>query len=323
MWDSVPWLVEGGAQHSANIARKFAYAAVGGQDGIIGSGDLEVRETAVPGTNIRVYPGLATLLNRASGISKEMYLASLISEDVKGIAATTAGGPRSDMIIARVENPWLAGEPWPDPADPTVGPYVKTIVVPGVSNTATTVPAGNGNAVIPLARIDLPPSTGTIIQSYITDLRYMAPVLRSSKRFMLQVGAGDTLGETVLTLWPFALTLPVRIPIWATNASINAVIAGVALPPGDARGDIRCSLGTTQKTATNVIDLNNGSAFNNNVDIHCGGNVAVPAAMRGTTVNVFAEARSYITGVTTHLVAGEFTTCTLEIEFSAEPSTNV
>lgn len=321
-WDSAPWFIEQPAEHSASLARKLAFAALGGQEGIIGSKDLEVRELAVPSTSIRVYPGVGGILNRAPGARDEMYLGSNFSQDIVPISATTGSGPRSDMIVARVENPY-GGEVWPEPVDPTVGPYIKTAVLPNVGSSAVVVPPGLGYSAIPLARIDLPASTGTIVQAYITDLRSMAPVLRVSRRIMLQVGAGDTLGETVLTLWPFALTIPFKIPLWATNASINAVIAGAVLPPGAAKGDIRCSLGTTQKTQTNVIDLSNTSPYNDNVDIHCGGGVTIPAAMRGTTQSIFAEARSYVTGVTTHLIANEFTTCTLEVEFSAEPSTNL
>jgi hypothetical protein len=316
-------LVEGGAQHSASLARKFAFAALGGQEGIIGSADLEVRALAVPGPQIRAYPGLAGILNRAAGYKNELYLASLVTEDVVNIAATSAAGPRSDMIIARIENPYPTGEPWPDPTDPKVGPYVRTAVLSNVPNTAVTIPATYaGQSAIPLARIDMPTSTATVAQSYITDLRFMAPVLRSSQRTMLQVGAGDTLFEDVYTIWPFALNLPTKIPAWATKASINIAITGSRMPVGSARGDIRAGLGTL-KTQTNVFDLSNTSSGEDRDDVHCGGSVSIPASMRGTTANVYAEARTYASGVTTHLIAETFTTCTVEVDFIAEPASNV
>lgn len=324
-WDPVPWFVEGGAVHSANIARKLAYAALGGQEGIIGATDLEVRETAVPGTNIRVYPGLAGVLNRAAGTQKEMYLASMISEDLKGIAATTASGPRSDMIVARIENPWLTGETWPDPSDVTVGPYVTTAVLTNVGSTATVVPTGLGYSAIPLARIDLPASTATVIQSYIHDLRQMAPVLRIPEKIMMQAGVQHTLFSTTLGVWPNTLNIPVKIPIWATKATINGIIAGVRMPPGSARGDIRGGLGTL-RSQTNIFDVSNTSSGDDRTTLVFGGPIAIPLSMRGTTANVIAEARTYthIPGdITTDLVAEAYTTCTVEVEFSAEPASNL
>jgi hypothetical protein len=322
-WDPTPWFVEGGAQHSANIARKFAFAAVGGQEGIVGSGDLEVRELAVPSTKVRVFPGLAAILNRAVGLKNEMYMASLITEDLADIAASTASGPRSDMIIARIENPFPTGEPWPDPTDPTVGPYVKTVVLSNVGNTAKVVPPGLGYTAIPLARIDLPASTGTIIQSYITDLRPMAPVLRRAEKIMMQAGVQHTLFSTTVTAWPNTLNIPVKIPSWATKATINGLIAGVRLPPGNARGDIRGGLGTL-RTQVNIYDDSNSSSGDDRTSVVFGGGLDIPASMRGTTANIIAEARKYTAGdITTSLVAEAYTTCTVEVEFSAEPASNL
>lgn len=321
-WDPVPWFVEGGAQHSANIARKFAYAALGGQEGIIAATDLEVRELAVPGTKIRAYPGLGAILNRATGIKNEMYMGSLIAEDQVDIAATSASGPRSDMIVARVENPYPTGEPWSDPVDPTVGPYIRTAVISNVGGSAIVVPPGLGYSAIALARIDMPASTATVIQSYIKDLRQMATALRSAQQIVLQQAAQHTLGSTALIIWPYSLNIPVKIPAWATKASMIGTIAGCRMPAGTARGDIRGGLGTL-RTGTTIIDITNASATEDRATVHFGGTMDIPASMRGTTANVISEARAYTVGVTTSLIAEDFTTCTVALEFSAAPASNV
>lgn len=321
-WDPVPWFIEGGAQHSANIARKLAYAALGGQEGIIGATDLEVRATAVPGTNIRVYPGAGGIRNRASGIRDEMYLGTNLTEDLVAITATSASGPRSDMIIARVENPYPTGEPWPDPTNPVVGPYIRTAVISNVGSGALVIPpAFAGYSAIPLARIDMPASTATVAQSYITDLRFMAPVQREHRQFVIQQAGTDTASETVFTLWPYALNQPVKVPLWATKASIHAVVAGARFGPGNVRGDIRSGLDTL-KTQINVYDVSATTA--DRTDVHSGGNIDIPAALRGTTVNVYVEARKYTAvDINTSLVSDQFTTCILDIEFSAAPASNV
>jgi hypothetical protein len=328
-WDSVPWFVEGGAQHSANIARKLAYAAVGGQQGIIGATDLEVRELAVPGTSIRVYPGLCSIRNKTSGALNEMYLGSMISQDVVAIAATGGGGARSDMICARVENPFPSGEPWPDPADLLNGPYVKTVVISNVGNTAVVPPGGSGNALIPLARIDIPASTATIIQSYIHDLRKMAPVLQDSQRIMLAVPGQHTLAITTNAYIPWpnppmtGTNIKVDIPEWATKCIINGFIAVVHMGPGNAMGDVRAGLGAL-RTGAMRFDYATPTGQVDRANLIFGGSLDIPAAMRGTTVDFVTEARSFTAaaGATAAAIAEVYSTVSAQVEFQAVPASN-
>lgn len=329
-WDSVPWFVEGGAQHSANIARKLAFAATGGQQGIIAPTDLEVRETAVPGTNIRVYPGLCAIKNNSSGAKNEMYLGSMISEDVVAIAATGGGGPRSDMICARVENPFPSGEPWADPPDLVNGPYIRTVVISNVGNTAVVPPGGSGNALIPLARIDIPASTGTIIQSYIKDLRKMSAVLGRSDRLMLPVPGQHSLltSQNTYITWPNPPMAgkTVEVPEWATKCFINGVVAVVNIQAGgNARGDLRAGLGSLRTAATMYDYDTTGITGPDRQNLLFGGALDVPASMRGTTQTILSEARGYTvaSGNTSPIFAELYSTVSIQVEFKAEPASNV
>lgn len=327
-WDTVPWFVENGAQHSASLARKLAFAAMRGNEGIVGGTDLEVRALAVPGTKIRVFPGLAAIRNRAPGAKNEMYLASMISEEEVDIVATSASGPRSDMICARIENPWLDSEPYPEPSNPAIGPYIKTVVISNVGNAATAPPPGNGNALIPLARIDLPASTATVIQSYIADLRFMASVLEQSNRIMVAVPGQHTLpvAQTAYVVWPSPPMSgqTIRVPEWATKCVINGTVATVNFPTGNAVGDLRAGVGAL-RTAAMKFDYSNSAPGPDRGNLIFGGQFDIPASMRGTTQPVVTEARSAGSGggATVPIYAELYSTVSLEVKFMAQPATNV
>lgn len=329
-WDPVPWFVEGGAQHSANVARALAFAATGGQQGIVGGTDLEVRELAVPGTSIRVFPGTAAIRNKTSGAVNEMYMGRMLSAENVAITATGGGGARSDMICARVENPWPASEPWPDPVSVPNGPYIKTVVLSNVGNTAVVPPGGNGNALIPLARIDIPASTGTIIQSYIKDLRKMANVLRESQRIMLPCPGQHTLptSQNTYIIWPNPpMSGPtIDIPDWATQCFINGLVSVVQVPAGgNARGDLRAGLGSLRTAATMYDYDTTGITGQDRQNLVFGGALDIPAAMRGTTQPLVSEARGYTvaSGNTIPIYAELYSTVSVQVEFQAKPASNV
>lgn len=327
-WDGVPLMVEGGAKHNAALVRKLVYAALGGNDGIIRGTDLEVRELAVPGTKVRVFPGVAGIRNIANNAKNELYLGSLFSEDQVDIVATTASGPRSDMICARVENPYISGEPYPDPTDPAVGPYIKTFVVSNVSSSAVVPPIGAGNAVLPLARIDIPASTGTILQSYVADLRYMANVLQESAKLLLPVPGQHTMptSQNTYITWPSPPmnTQTVRIPAWATKAIIDGTVCVVNCAPGNAMGDIRAGIGALRTGAMRYdYDTPTGQADRQNLKF--GGSLAIPAAMRGTVQTFLTEARSFTvaSGATAPIYAEVYSTVIADIRFEAAVASNV
>lgn len=232
-WDPVPWFVGGGAQHSPEVARVFAYAATSGAEGIVGTTDLRTRALAVPGTAVRVAPGAALINENTSGAPQQTYVARLPLEDTLEIPATGSEGGRSDLIVARVEDPFVPGASWQDPADPAAGPYVFTRRIPNVSATTKTVAELDlGYSAIALARIDIPASTGTITDEMITDLRKVAfprreRILRAGQ---LTASTTDPLDADVEEAWPNPSVMDwyVDIPEWATEANIVMTWGGVA-----------------------------------------------------------------------------------------------
>jgi hypothetical protein len=311
------------------MARKLAFAATGGNQGIVAATDLEVRELAVPSDKIRVFPGVCAIRNKASDAKNETYIGSMLTEEEITIVATGGGGPRSDMICARVENPFPGSQPWPDPGDLLLGPYIKTVVLSNVSNTAVVPPGGNGDALIPLARIDIPASTGTIIQTYIKDLRKMSSVLRDSKRLMLPCPGQHTMptSQNTFTRWPnppMTDSIKVDIPDWATKCFINGIVTCVNLPSGNAMGELRGGLGSLRTGAmrydfaTPVGGVDRGT-------IPFGGELALPAAMRGTSQILLTEARSFTPGqgATVPIYAELYSTVSIQIEFEAAPASNL
>lgn len=288
-WDSVPWFVGGGAQHSPEIARVLAYAAFGGAEGIVGPGDLVVKEQAVPDGTVQVLPGACSILNRASAQEYQAYVGRLPSADTVSISPTDATGGRSDLIVARIEDPWLAGEPWADPVDPTTGPYVFTRVIPNVPAGTTSLQEVNpGESGIALARIDLPASTGTVTQALITDVRALPRARRESRLYVHNQASADNLLGTTWENWPGEAAFDVEVPEWAVRVQIAGTFAGFKVSEpngngGNVLGDFRASLGslTTQVTRFNYSSpprLGKHDAGMTAV----GDDLLVPESMRGT-----------------------------------------
>src|SRR5690606_16426003 len=95
------------------------------------------------------------------------YYAYNIGSEQVPIRATDSTGPRSDLVILRVEDPSIDGTPWNH--DPTTDPVYYFRVIEGVSNTTTDCPPGTTG--VPLARIDIPANTATIMPAHIKDVR--------------------------------------------------------------------------------------------------------------------------------------------------------
>jgi hypothetical protein len=217
-YDNTPWAVGGGAVHSPEVARLLAYVATGGAEGIVGPTDLKVMPTAVPSARIRSLPGAAAIQQRSTSNKLEMYTALNRTEDVVDIAPTTSAGGRTDLIVAQVEDPFLAGASWQKPADPTIAQYVFTRVIPNVPAGTTRlqdVAGYEGRTAITLARVTIPASTGTITAGMITDLRKMSQP-RTSRYYNVAVGTGGTLSTQAQAQWPTNV-LQIDIPEWATH----------------------------------------------------------------------------------------------------------
>ncbi|MFI9052518.1 hypothetical protein [Streptomyces sp. NPDC053427] len=322
-WDSVPWFTEGEAEHSSEVARLLAYAAFAGAEGIIGNSDLQVKALATPGAAVQVMTGACAVLNRAAGATYQAYAARLPTADQVNVAATGAAA-RSDLIVARIENPYSYGETWPHPSDPANGPYVYTRVISNVPKTTTRVKQVRPNdSAITLARIDIPANTSTITQAMIKDMREMANPRRRRVVRALR-GTWDTPDEVGNVKYPSWEEFPngarwdIEIPEWATSATLMGTWAQL-----DQRN---------QKDSYGRLTVQLGSIKTSEVRFHCdytgntqrhtfvgGGTISIPTAMRGTVVEALlvGAGESGYTGV---LEADGGSAVFLDIEFVEDPT---
>jgi len=249
-WDSVPWFVGGGAEHSPEVARLLAYAATGGAEGVVSTGDLKVQPLAVPGGSVVVAGGAALILARSVGGDQQTYVARLPDSDTVAIAPTGSSGGRSDLIVAQIEDPFMAGEPWQDPADPAVGPYVFTRVISNVPAGTTrlqNVAGYEGRSAVTLARVDLPASTGTVTSAMIKDLRTLARPRETTLVYADLGSSAGTLSSTDGKLFP-PYAPAVTVPEWATHVRVDVSISQLQ-SAGNSAGyvnvQVRDSAGTT------------------------------------------------------------------------------
>ena len=307
-WDPVPWAVGGGAQHSSEVARLVTHIATGGQQGVLGPTDLVVLPLSVPGQGVRAQPGAAVILNKAAGATKDSYVARMPSEDIVTTAANGSGGVRSDLVIARVENPFISGEPWSLPVDVTVGPYIYTRVIQGVPAGTKTVDAlGLGYSAIPLARIDFPISTATVTSGMIKDLRTVinpaAPSAQPSDDgddecpnyvFVLCPSvANDEHNWTHTTWhdWPADASWSVKFPKWVTHVEFDIKIVNCKVTAADFWSDHRLLINGVVATLQTVDTAIQVVGKDHRAIVHICGVYTVPAALRGTTVTAKLQAQ--------------------------------
>lgn len=321
-FDPVPWFIEGGAQHSAEVARLLAHIATGGGEGVLNAMDMRVLALSTPGTAVRVMPGACAIKNRALGSENQSYLArAMIEVDDLEIPASGSAGPRTHLVIARVENPHISGEPWGAPPDVEDGPYIYPRVVPDVPITTRSVhELGLGYSAITLARINVPANTATITQSMITDLRGLinpltgpqpnpdpdppgedddVPEVTEKTFFDIKnfSGSSETLTRSPSSTWwnfPSAADWLIPIPTWATGADVYFQVANIRLELGGAIGEYRVNIDNNAVTTTPVVyDFlhNKPEPGWTRQQLVAAGTVAIPASMRGKVKRFRAQAK--------------------------------
>ncbi|MFJ8301357.1 hypothetical protein ACIQ9R_36400 [Streptomyces sp. NPDC094447] len=325
MWDGVPWFTEGGALHSAETARLLAYAAFGSNEGVVGARDLVVRALEQPAASVQVAPGACAILNRATGATYQAYAGRLPVPDTIPIAATGAQ-PRSDLIVARVENPYPAGEGWALPADPEMGPYVFTRVISGVPPTTigrdlpTLAPR---DSAIVLARIDIPANTASITQQMITDLRAIANPRQERQMRTARLGEATTLGylDGSWQEWPGQLTTwRFDVPVWATRMSAKLSVSGFRVSGSPVAGDIRLAFAGLPGPDVPLND-DEGSGVRRRT-ILLSGEFPIAADLRSTTQELEVWTRLTAAG-NGAVQVDQSSWLTLEVEFSETPDTEL
>ena len=230
-----------GNPESGNFLRLMLQSSTQGAQGVIGAQDLVVGPTTPTATAGIVIQGGACLIAGAETPYQGSYYAYNVGTDTTLSIAATGGTIRSDMIVARAEDPTWSGSPWGNPAS---GQIVFPRVISNVSAGATTVPGGY--SAIPLARIDMPASTSVVQASYIHDLRGVA----NPQRLLQVIGAQDTVTHnwtvgTAGVIWPPAANWQVAIPVWATILQMNWEINDALWVSGWARGYVNPFFGTS------------------------------------------------------------------------------
>lgn len=309
-----PWVIDQQAFVTAQQSRLLAHMAVQGQQGVLGSTHLRVGQQVTPAASVLVYPGAFSILNTGVGGEFEAYVAKFSTAETLSVTPTAAAA-RTDLVIARVENPWAVGTgSWAIPADPINGPYWHIRVIEGVTpSNIPDVKSWNGTwSAIPLARITRPANTGIVTDAHITDLRALVDL--SGERITnvynhttqvnttppvppvaQQVWTGTLHLPTVTTLartqsawidWPAAATFQMPVPTWAREADI----LGAFNPQydGDVYGEVRLAVGGVNSPAI-VFDRNTSGGWQRE-NIPLVGNMAIPESLRGKVVTVQLQA---------------------------------
>lgn len=289
-WDSVPWFTEGGAEHSSEVARLLAYAAFGGAEGVVGSADLQVKALGTPGAAVQVRTGACAVINRAQGSAYQAYAARLPVADQVPIAATGVSA-RSDLIVARIENPYSYGETWPNASDPKVGPYVYTRVISGVPKTTTRVrQVRSSDSAIALARVDIPANTTSVTQAMIKDLRTMVAPRRDRRLYTAFPSTLSTLtySDNKWHNWPGEpAKWDIDVPEWATRLKIVTTIAGLRMTKSNIYASMQNVFGTIQGQNT-VIDDNTGTPTRRQTVV-IADNMNISSSLRGTTQRLYLQ----------------------------------
>jgi len=305
---SVPAFV-GGANHPVEVARLLAYAAFERQEGVLDPLDCRVRALATPGTSIRVAPGGTNILAKGAGDPRQSYASFLTSEDVVAVSPTDASGGRSDLVIARVEDPNIAGGGWQNPG--VNGPFQFTRILPGVPATTHDVKQVRSDySAITLARIDIPANTGTITDAMITDLRSLAeyggqrivvienppatppPIATSVYADNKRVTSGTVLpgSNSSYITFPSEGVWRVPVPTWATGVDVfcdvNPVTGGHAW--GYARMLINGVPGVSIEFDENFAGPTGGWY---RVMLRASGTQPIPASVRGKVTEFRLQAR--------------------------------
>lgn len=241
--DPVAWFIAGGAVHSPEIARLVLYAATQGGNGVVEPDDLKVLPLAIPGTKVRVTPGAFVALSRFANVQHQSYGGRFPTETEVDVTATSSSGPRSDMLIARVKDPQYPPFSANPPEDRAVGPYVELFLVEGVSPTAETAEELNlGYPAVELARIDMPVSTATVIESYIKPMRRLVQP-RTWTESVSPTPPYGLLGATAFTQFP-NVAPEVLVPDWATEGLVRVTLSGLSTQPAVRQsGQLRAEFG--------------------------------------------------------------------------------
>lgn len=300
------WAVDG-QTNDASLARLQLEASASGSEGVVGAGDLAVKATGTPSGSVLVSAGACVISGKEADFQGS-YFGFNVGDQIVSITPTGGGGGRSDLIVARVEDPTVAGTPWTH--DPSTDPLIYARVISGVSSSTTKAPSDQ--SAIALARIDIPASTTNITQAMIKDLRsaddnVVEGIGRSytTKRIQKGVSPVDLAGNIISPTFENYpnLVWTVVVPPWATQMQVIGGWTNMGFDSadgnGDAQGYLRVHLylgGTDVYTSSAKYNFNINASNAQRVSAFEADQVAIPAALRGQTCNLAMQ----VAGVSGH-----------------------
>ena len=318
-FSGVPWAVGGGAVIPEDVARMIPYFMFNKTEGVLGATDLEVKALAVPGGSVRISPGGFVVLGRGSGQFYEAYMGKNPQDHVIAVDPNNTASSRSDLVVARVIDPYVAGSPWNIPTDRANGPYVEPFIIQGVPSTTRTVRSlGNNWSAIDLARIDIPANTATIQTSHIVSLRSRVSasppqvppattpppvpdidiIIQNPENEFSYLINGPSTEQTFATAqqnvwrnWPAVSEVTVPIPPWATTMDVLFSLYNTMVDD-DVWGETRVEIGSGEAySGSTVYDFNKSTGWER-IDVYAGGRMAIPSSMRGKNKRFRVNARS-------------------------------
>lgn len=320
-WDKSPWfpgLV--GAKVSAEVARLLAYMALGGNEGVGGPNDCKVVPTGVSSGKVNVMPGGAAMLNRSAAPdgAQQMYVGRLPSIDPVDIDPTPVGA-RSDLVIAKVEDPQYPG--FAAPTDPTTAQIMWSRVIKGVSPSLTSHRELNlPYPAVALARIDMPAGKSAVEVEYIVDLREIAqPKRKPEQRVSAQPPDGQSLEAAAFARWITPAVFDISVPVWATHYAARIDVLNAIHTGANVYGVLGVFAGKTG-SGTSLVASNPYAVENNAAATRVpsqsaltNGEVRLPSNTAGSQIRFELQGRR--DGGTGYLTTDMHTRVTVEVTF--------
>lgn len=287
---SPAWAVDGG-RVPASVARMLAWAATNGSNGVVQATDLAVTALPVPGGAVNVAPGGALMVNRFGGRAQAQTYVTANDATIQVTIPATSSTARTDYLILRVDDWHFDSSQQPDnPLDATYCSLQRVTSLTGIAYPY-----------VPLAKITIPASTGTITPAMITDLRQVANprtkrVLRPNALIWSEK---ETLTVTTAQgeYWPNkGGGQDVVIPEWATRVKIRADWLSVLVPAGDVQGRVWVSFGDWDgkswgKASQDFAFDNVAGSSPNRQNFAVVDEMPIPANLRGRSVHFQAWAK--------------------------------
>ena len=219
----------------AAAARALVTFAAGSRGGLGGPGHLRVHADSPATSRVIIDAGSVAIPNTYEvwRPGMESYFAYWEYGQITDIVPTS-GSPRSDLVIARVDDPIFSG------TTSNIQPASR-VVIPNVPSSQTTLAGLNiGYPAAPLARITQPPNNATILDSMITPLGKLAnPRSDVISDVYYPVGSYDSAAAgTQITI------AQVTIPSWATKIKWTITMSGCQFISTQVSGYMQAVLGS-------------------------------------------------------------------------------